>query len=122
MDPKPYSARNVEDLRNGSIVPDSVTVLDDLSPAELRMSASRWTRDHLVAFRLLVDQETRLLKTFREDHGNNCPICRPEGSHSQQVNQEMVDCLLESVSRDELLQTESRLLKNPAGAFWVALA
>lgn len=120
MDPRPYSARNVQDLRRDSIVPDSVTVLDDLGPAKLRMSASRWTRDHLVAFRLLVDDETTVLKTFQEDHDNDCPICRPNGS--QQIDREMVGCLLQHISRDDLLQTEARLLKKPAGALWVALA
>ncbi|KAM3497126.1 hypothetical protein MY10362_009511 [Beauveria mimosiformis] len=117
-----YDAKSLADIRKIGQRED-VHVLVDLAH-KLRYPASKWTYEHLVAYRLQIVSEKDVLETFAADYTFSCPILRPDSS-PQCVNQDRVHHLLRELPPEELLVPESELLlrgPDALGPFKVALA
>lgn len=100
------------------------SVILQLTPAELRCSASRWTARHLKAYRVLKRPERAFLQSLQTLHAEFCPLRgHAKQSPPQQVNQTLIDTLLEQVAaRNFVNSSASELMKLPTGDFLVALA
>lgn len=123
MTHKTYSAESPADLRILWREHGEGAVLADLGPGERRSSASRWSLEHLIAYRLLAQPEKYFLETFDLDHRLACPICRPGETSAQNIRQDTIRDLLEHGGPTDLLATERELLESrPGGFFWVSLA
>lgn len=117
-----YDAKTLADLHKIS-QREEVHILADLGH-KLRHPASKWTHEHLVAYRLLIVSEKEVLETFAADYTLSCPILHPDSS-SQSINQERMHHLLRELRPEELLAPESELLllgPDALGPFKVALA
>lgn len=122
MPPNTYHAQRPEDLQKLSADNEGLTVITQLEESVITSSASNWGFDHLLAYRLLKQPETSFLKPFKNDHKNACPICNRNKPSTQTINGDMLNHLLRDVEPSELLQTESKLLRDPAGHLLVAIA
>lgn len=88
----------------------------------MNSSASRWTRRHLIAYRLLVQPEAKFLPILKTDHDTQCPVCKPGKPCSQTLDQPNTQSLLRENPRNLSKKTDSELIRLPEGFFWVALA
>lgn len=107
---------------NGRKEQRSPQVLAQLGDEELKKPASKWSTRHLIAYRLLVQQEKPFLGIFKANHDRQCPVCKPHTSCLQKVSDKETADLTQSCPRNLLKRTESELLKLPGGFFWAALA
>ncbi|KAG9250662.1 uncharacterized protein F5Z01DRAFT_629038 [Emericellopsis atlantica] len=117
-----YSARSPCDISKLATLPGTPfgpSRLADLTPTELRRSASTWGPRHLVPYRLLVQPVTSYLKAFEVDHRQSCPVCSPKNASAQILDHDMVKNLLRDV---DIHSTKRDLLREPGGFFWVSLA
>ncbi|KAG5926975.1 hypothetical protein E4U42_002753 [Claviceps africana] len=137
-----YSAKSPEDLRK---IPNQ-SVLLNLTKEERTSPASRWSRNHLAAYRLLLTGEKQILDIFRQDHKEACPVCplaksfseknsssknpssknpssanSPENS-SQKLDESILKVFLDEFKLERLQETERELLQGPGGFFWLSLA
>ena len=97
-------------------------MLLDLERAELASPASKWSRRHLLAYRLLVQPETAFLTTFRVDHQKTCPVyvCKTDHTSPQQVDRAKLNDLLNGPV--DLNARHGLLFEHPEGYFWASLA
>lgn len=119
MEYQPYSAQTTKDLRDLAERRGAGTILE-LTPEELRRSASRWTYRHLIAYRLLTQPEQASLPILASTH-DQCPQCN-EQSPVQSINRVWTDHLTGDTPQRLTTRTESELAALPGGFFWVALA
>lgn len=121
-----YSAKNPAELQSLSDDYGGLTVIADLTSQEQKHPASKWSFLHLIAYRLLVQRETRFLTTFATNHAQACPVCRnnplPGDSSPQVLDHEMTNSLLQSFDSRDWMASERDLLRRPGGFFWVSLA
>ncbi|QUC22974.1 uncharacterized protein UV8b_07215 [Ustilaginoidea virens] len=122
MRQKTYSVQTPEDLAKLSSENDNLTVLSQLTKDQLRSSASKWSLHHLIAYRLITQPEKSFLGAFENDHKHECPICQPNKPSTQQIDGDMLESLLQGVTRSDLLESERKLMQRPGGTFWIALA
>ncbi|KAK2608359.1 hypothetical protein QQS21_003044 [Conoideocrella luteorostrata] len=94
---------------------EELSVLYDLKGTELKASTNNWTLRHIVADRLLVEPQRAFLEPLKPDH-KLCSYCKKNGPQS--LDKDMVDKLLEHISKYILLGIERELLKRPGGDFW----
>ena len=117
-----FLARTARELERLSEEQGLKTVTQ-LREHELTSSASRWTDRHLIAYRLLAYPERQFLETFRSDHDNQCPVCKPAEACPQQMDQHRLKAFTRDPCPLDLFRTtESELMRLPDGPFWVALA
>lgn len=119
---KLYSARTPEDLLARSEEHDGLQVLSQLSKGDLVAPASRWTSRHLVAYRLRTRPDANFLPALGTDHGERCPLCKPEQHYPQELDYANVNALLGDNPRGLCTKSEGELLRLSGGAFWAALA
>lgn len=119
MEYRSYSAQTTKDLRDLAERYSVETILD-LTQEERCRSASRWTRRHLITYRLLTQPEQAWLPILASTHGQ-CPQCH-EQSPVQNINRAWTDHLTGETPRRLTTRTESELASLPGGFFWVALA
>jgi hypothetical protein len=117
-----FSAKTLEDLKERSDKRGAATV-SELRGEELKCSASNWTERHLIAYRLLPQPEKEILRTFKSDHDNQCPVCKPGSTCPQQLNRQNLEVLVRKPCPLNLFRSsETELMELPHGHFWVALA
>jgi hypothetical protein len=119
MEYRPYSAQTTKDLRILAERHGAGTILE-LTPEELRRSASRWTHRHLIAYRLLTQPEQATLPILALTH-DQCPQCN-ERSPVQSINRIWTGHLTGDTPKRLTARTESELAALPGGFFWIALA
>ena len=116
---KPYTARNRDEWKKACKKNGNVHCMFDLSKEELTSSASKWKFEHLLAFRLITNQDERVLQILHDSHDRDCPIFNKAASGPQKLR--TYSLLGETVS-DLGEKSESELLQEKHGPFWIALA
>lgn len=120
MDYKPYSVRTPQELRDIS-VPLELEVTLQLNSKEIQSSASRWTRRHLIAYRLLTAPDEAFLPALGLIHDLDCPICLHRPTR-QKLDRLRLDAILGENPRNLCNGLEGELMRLPDGSFWVALS
>lgn len=122
--PKPptiYSPRTASELAVLSKKHKDLQVIADLGK-ELQLPASKWTYRHLIAYRLLVKPETSFLNILNDDHEVDCPVCKPKRESTQEVDGAKIRALTKKRTFDITKASESELMQQQDGSFWVALS
>jgi hypothetical protein len=117
--PKNAAEFKVAQAKHGDLV------LDDLTELERESSPSKWGLRHLLAYRLLFNQQPGFLHDLERDHEGNCPVCCSDepGVHSQQISRSDIEDLVAKRNIESLLlSSNSSLMQLRGGFFWVALA
>ncbi|KAL2753232.1 hypothetical protein ACRALDRAFT_1077621 [Sodiomyces alcalophilus JCM 7366] len=100
MNFEPYLVRTPQELKEASLRHGGLEVTHQLNSKEAHISASRWTRRHLIAYRLLNRREQAFLPVLRPGH----------------------DTVLGNNPRALYSGSEGELMRLPDGFFWVALS
>ncbi|KAE8155245.1 hypothetical protein BDV25DRAFT_134992 [Aspergillus avenaceus] len=116
-----YQARTPQEFKRVSEKYGGIELLTHLTERELTSPASRWGLRHLLGYRLLTLPERPFLDLIKSEH-DNCPLCYPERACSQELDHGWAETLITKCPLDLSTWTDSELLRQPGGFFWVALA
>jgi hypothetical protein len=89
--PGTYSARSPADLAKLSQAEGGLRVIGQLEDKQIKSSASGWSRRHLVAYRLLIEPKSVVLKALKAEHETECPICKPEALCPQSIDKDATE-------------------------------
>lgn len=116
-----YSAKNSQEHERLA-KEGNVQYLADLDTGELEAPASRWTRRHLLAYRLLTPQPQSWLPILQTEHNQNCPNCNTGAEGVQKLDEEWTKVLMSGCPAKLKNSKDSELLKLKGGFFWAKLA
>lgn len=122
MDFRPYSPRSPEELRVLGQKYGNLEVVTQLGEKDLKMPASGWKIQHLIAYRLLVRPERPTLPIFDHRHCLLCDKDRPETERARLINIQKSKALLIDTPPNIAHKNAAELIEMEAGYFWAALA
>ncbi|KAJ5544681.1 hypothetical protein N7461_006985 [Penicillium sp. DV-2018c] len=113
--PKPYTPRNPAAFKRLSQQYDGLELIAQLERDKLASSASKWTFQHLLAFRLLVSPERAFLPILKDLHKDSCVACNHQTTNPQKGNNDWIRVLTSDCPVNVLTSTDSELLQELGG-------